>query len=87
MDQRPRRTYTKVHIRRECILESGFEALHRADSHVLKGRLFISFVDKFGSEEAGQDGGGLLREFLEEVNFLSLVLQHHNLDSMLLIPK
>ena len=30
----------------------------------LKGRIQVSFVDQFGLDEAGIDGGGLFKEFM-----------------------
>ncbi|KAI8973336.1 hypothetical protein BDF20DRAFT_792920, partial [Mycotypha africana] len=51
-------------VRRDHIFEDGFNALHNLSPEILKGRIAISFVDEFGLEEAGIDGGGVFKEFL-----------------------
>ncbi|KAJ7649720.1 HECT-domain-containing protein [Roridomyces roridus] len=50
----------QVTVRRENIAQDGFDRLRDAD---LKGRIGITFIDKFGEEEAGIDGGGVFKEF------------------------
>ncbi|KAG1456477.1 hypothetical protein G6F46_003782 [Rhizopus delemar] len=50
-------------IRRNHIFEDGFNAFHKLES-ALKDKVAISFVDEFGLEEAGIDGGGVFKEFL-----------------------
>lgn len=50
-------------IRRDHIFEDGFNAFHKLDTG-LKDKVAISFVDEFGLEEAGIDGGGVFKEFL-----------------------
>ncbi|TFK46201.1 HECT-domain-containing protein [Heliocybe sulcata] len=52
---------TKVVVRRERIAEDGFDKLGEAD---LRKPIEIVFVDQFGQEEAGIDGGGVFKEFL-----------------------
>ncbi|KAJ7148938.1 HECT-domain-containing protein [Mycena crocata] len=49
-----------ITVRRETIAQDGFDRLRDAD---LKGRIGITFIDKFGEEEAGIDGGGVFKEF------------------------
>ncbi|KAJ7067265.1 HECT-domain-containing protein [Mycena amicta] len=50
----------QISVRREHISQDGFDKLRDAD---LKGRIGIQFIDKFGEEEAGIDGGGVFKEF------------------------
>ncbi|KAJ6561884.1 hypothetical protein B0H19DRAFT_1026705 [Mycena capillaripes] len=50
----------QITVRRENIAQDGFDRLRDAD---LKGRIGITFIDKFGEEEAGIDGGGVFKEF------------------------
>lgn len=45
-------------------MQDGFEGLHRMRDE-LKGRVRIAFVDAFGTHEAGVDGGGLFKDFME----------------------
>ncbi|KAI0647654.1 HECT-domain-containing protein [Trametes meyenii] len=52
---------TRVTIRRTSVAQDGFDRLGEAD---LKAPIAITFVDQFGNEEAGIDGGGVFKEFL-----------------------
>ncbi|KAI0632541.1 HECT-domain-containing protein [Trametes polyzona] len=52
---------TRVTIRRTSIAQDGFDRLSDVD---LKAPIAITFVDQFGNEEAGIDGGGVFKEFL-----------------------
>ncbi|KAF9431813.1 hypothetical protein BGZ76_011669 [Entomortierella beljakovae] len=56
-------------VRRGYVFEDGYEQLNNIGSR-LKGRISISFIDQYGIQEAGIDGGGVFKEFLT-----SLVLQ------------
>ncbi|KAF7289578.1 HECT-domain-containing protein [Mycena chlorophos] len=49
-----------ITVRRDHIAQDGFDRLREAD---LKGRIGITFIDQFGEEEAGIDGGGVFKEF------------------------
>lgn len=53
----------KATIRRNFVFEDGFAQLNRLGSR-LKNRVAITFIDEFGLEEAGIDGGGVFKEFL-----------------------
>ncbi|DBB12911.1 TPA: hypothetical protein ACH3X3_005665 [Trebouxia sp. C0006] len=53
-----------VTIHRTTLLQDGFEQLNKLAER-LKSRLQIRFVDQHGLEEAGIDGGGLFKEFME----------------------
>ncbi|KAJ7168585.1 HECT-domain-containing protein [Mycena filopes] len=50
----------QITVRRESIAQDGFDRLRDAN---LRGRIGITFIDKFGEEEAGIDGGGVFKEF------------------------
>ena len=56
-----------AHVRRLLLLEDGFEALGNLKGADLKGRLRVEFVDEHGMVEAGVDGGGLFKDFIEEL--------------------
>ena len=58
---------TRVHVRRDNLVHDAFSELYTHDPHVLKGSLKIEFVDEFGLQEAGIDGGGLLKDFIESL--------------------
>ncbi|GAA5813710.1 hypothetical protein MFLAVUS_007197 [Mucor flavus] len=53
-------------VRRNHMFEDGFASLHTLGVE-LKNKVAISFVDEFGLEEAGIDGGGVFKEFLTGV--------------------
>ncbi|KAI9334179.1 hypothetical protein BD770DRAFT_402519 [Pilaira anomala] len=50
-------------VRRDHMFEDGFASLSTLGVE-LKNKVAISFVDEFGLEEAGIDGGGVFKEFL-----------------------
>ncbi|EKM53845.1 uncharacterized protein PHACADRAFT_260396 [Phanerochaete carnosa HHB-10118-sp] len=54
----------RVTVRRGNIAQDGFNRLGDVD---LKGPIAITFIDQFGQEEAGIDGGGVFKEFLTEL--------------------
>jgi ubiquitin-protein ligase E3 C len=56
-----------VSVRRGRVLADAFAALGSAPPEELRGRLRVAFVAEGGWEEAGVDGGGLFKEFLEEL--------------------
>ncbi|KAF8065407.1 HECT-domain-containing protein [Lyophyllum atratum] len=58
MFQRPSRT--RVQVRRGNVAQDGFDRLAEAD---LKAPIEIAFIDQWGAEEAGIDGGGVFKEF------------------------
>ncbi|KAI8346171.1 hypothetical protein BD560DRAFT_450527 [Blakeslea trispora] len=51
-------------VRRDHMFQDGYNSLSRLGADELKGKVAISFVDEFGLEEAGIDGGGVFKEFL-----------------------
>jgi hypothetical protein len=69
-----------VTIRREKLLSDGFAQLNRLGDG-LKGRVRIQFVNEHGIEEAGVDGGGLFKDFLE--NLVKEVKDHWKSDANL----
>jgi hypothetical protein len=57
-----------VTVRRGKVLNDAFDALGQHKRNVdVKKRIRISFVNEFGEQEAGIDGGGVFKEFLESV--------------------
>ncbi|GIL88261.1 hypothetical protein Vretimale_14138 [Volvox reticuliferus] len=55
-----------VHIRRDRLLFDGFDNLNSLGDR-LRGRVRITFIDAHGVPEAGVDGGGLFKDFMEEL--------------------
>ena len=54
-------------IRRECLFEDGFQAFQAISKTSLKSRLRVFYIDEFGMEEKGVDGGGIFKEFLNDI--------------------
>ncbi len=52
-----------VKVRRTNLYEDAYAKLNPLKGD-MKGRIQISFVDQFGMDEAGIDGGGLFKEFM-----------------------
>jgi ubiquitin-protein ligase E3 C len=53
----------KATIRRNHLAEDGYRYLNDLGPS-LKEKIRIEFIDQFGEPEAGIDGGGLFKEFL-----------------------
>ena len=64
----------KATIHRQRLAEDGFDQLGDAGPN-LKRRIRITFIDQWGNEEMGIDGGGLFKEF-----FTSLTKEVFNTD-------
>jgi hypothetical protein len=56
-----------VTCRRDQLLEDSFSQLNAMGPDRLKGRLRIAYVNEAGLAEAGIDGGGLFKDFMEEL--------------------
>ncbi|KAF5304497.1 hypothetical protein FQA39_LY09693 [Lamprigera yunnana] len=54
-------------IRRTHLYEDSFDKLSYANEVDLRHRIRIQFINNAGLEEAGIDGGGIFKEFLNEV--------------------
>lgn len=50
-------------VRRGQIAKDGYDSLNALGPN-LKRRVRITFIDQFGNEESGIDGGGVFKEFL-----------------------
>lgn len=54
-------------IRRDHVFEDSLKLMSDLPSMDLKNRLRISFIDALGQPEAGIDGGGLFKDFIENL--------------------
>lgn len=54
-------------IRRDHVFEDSLQLMSDLPSMDLKNRLRISFIDALGQPEAGIDGGGLFKDFIENL--------------------
>nr|CAG8539342.1 680_t:CDS:10 [Entrophospora candida]CAG8546331.1 11073_t:CDS:10 [Entrophospora candida] len=72
-DLRRRHNYfgrTFVTIHRTNVFEDGFKQLNDLGPN-LKKPIAIKFIDEFGIQEAGIDGGGLFKEFLTSITHIA----------------
>lgn len=56
-----------VDIDRNDIVNCAYSEINRLNSDELKGRLKVQFISKQGYTEAGIDGGGLFKEFMDDL--------------------
>lgn len=54
-------------FRRDQLLDDSYSQLKAMNADRLKGRLRIAYVNEAGLSEAGIDGGGLFKDFMEEL--------------------
>ncbi|KAK1317157.1 E3 ubiquitin-protein ligase UPL6 [Acorus calamus] len=54
-------------IRRDRIFEDAFSQLGALSEEDLRETIRISFINEFGEEEAGIDGGGIFKDFMENI--------------------
>jgi ubiquitin-protein ligase E3 C len=59
--------HSEINRRRDQLLEDSFSQLNAMGPERLKGRLRIAYVNEAGLAEAGIDGGGLFKDFMEEL--------------------
>lgn len=59
--------YTAIRVRRGHLLEDGVNALSSKLTETLGGIIRVQFVNQQGLEEAGVDGGGLFKDFLNDL--------------------
>lgn len=67
---------TRFKIRRGQILEDAFNQLNTLSEEELRGLIRISFVNEFGVEEAGIDGGGIFKDFMENISRAAFDVQY-----------
>ncbi|XP_074590018.1 E3 ubiquitin-protein ligase UPL6 [Curcuma longa] len=72
----PALTRLRFKIRRNRILEDAFNQLSSLSEDDLRGPIRISFVNEFGVEEAGIDGGGIFKDFMENIIQASFDVQY-----------
>jgi len=56
----------QARVRRATLVQDAFQALNNAGKKI-KMRIQVSFVSEQGTEEAGIDGGGLFKEFMDNL--------------------
>ncbi|KAL7104754.1 hypothetical protein ACP275_07G002200 [Erythranthe tilingii] len=69
-------TRHRFKIRRDHILEDAFSQLNALAEEDLRGMIRITFVNEFGVEEAGIDGGGIFKDFMENITRAAFDIQY-----------
>ncbi|XP_051127667.1 E3 ubiquitin-protein ligase UPL6 isoform X2 [Andrographis paniculata] len=69
-------TRNRFKIRRDHILEDSFSQLNALAEEDLRGVIRITFVNEFGVEEAGIDGGGIFKDFMENITRAAFDIQY-----------
>jgi ubiquitin-protein ligase E3 C len=67
---------TRFRIRRDHILEDAFNQLSTLSEANLQGLIRVTFVNEFGVEEAGIDGGGIFKDFMENITRAAFDVQY-----------
>ncbi|GAB2265588.1 E3 ubiquitin-protein ligase upl6 [Dionaea muscipula] len=66
----------RFRIRRDHILEDAFNQLNALSDEDLQGVMRVTFINEFGVEEAGVDGGGIFKDFMENINRAAFDIQY-----------
>ncbi|KAG6553003.1 hypothetical protein Mapa_005340 [Marchantia paleacea] len=66
----------RVRIRRDRIIEDAFAQLNPLAEEALRGTIRVTFVNELGVEEAGVDGGGIFKDFMENITKAAFDIQY-----------
>uniref|UniRef100_A0A7N0UI14 HECT-type E3 ubiquitin transferase n=1 Tax=Kalanchoe fedtschenkoi TaxID=63787 RepID=A0A7N0UI14_KALFE len=66
----------RFRIRRNQILEDGYNQLSSLTEDDLRGPMRVSYVNELGVEEAGIDGGGIFKDFMEKITRAAFDVQY-----------
>ncbi|KAL9265466.1 E3 ubiquitin-protein ligase UPL6-like protein [Drosera capensis] len=66
----------RFRIRRDHILEDAFNQLNALSDEDLRGVMRVTFINEFGVEEAGIDGGGIFKDFMENITRSAFDIQY-----------
>ncbi|KAK6913647.1 HECT domain [Dillenia turbinata] len=69
-------TRNRFRIRRDHTLEDAFNQLSTLSEDDLRGLIRVTFVNEFGVEEAGIDGGGIFKDFMENITRAAFDVQY-----------
>ncbi|CAL8991067.1 unnamed protein product [Prunus brigantina] len=66
----------RFRIRRDRILEDAYNQMSALSEDDLRGPIRVTFVNEFGVEEAGIDGGGIFKDFMENITRAAFDVQY-----------
>ncbi|CAL0334474.1 unnamed protein product [Lupinus luteus] len=69
-------TRNRFRIRRDHILEDAYNQMSRLSEDDLRGLIRVTFFNEFGVEEAGIDGGGIFKDFMENITRAAFDVQY-----------
>ncbi|MBA0830964.1 hypothetical protein Goarm_015457, partial [Gossypium armourianum] len=69
-------TRNRFRIRRDHILEDAYNQMSALSEEDLRGLIRVTFVNEFGVEEAGIDGGGIFKDFMENITRAAFDVQY-----------
>ncbi|XP_057430179.1 E3 ubiquitin-protein ligase UPL6 [Lotus japonicus] len=69
-------TRNRFRIRRDHILEDAYNQMSQLSEDDLRGLIRVTFVNEFGVEEAGIDGGGIFKDFMENITRAAFDVQY-----------
>ncbi|KAK7246229.1 hypothetical protein RIF29_41089 [Crotalaria pallida] len=69
-------TRNRFRIRRDHILEDAYNQMSQLSEDDLRGVIRVTFVNEFGVEEAGIDGGGIFKDFMENITRAAFDVQY-----------
>ncbi|XP_048321213.2 E3 ubiquitin-protein ligase UPL6 [Ziziphus jujuba] len=69
-------TRNRFRIRRDRILEDAYNQMSALSEEDLRGPIRVTFVNEFGVEEAGIDGGGIFKDFMENITRAAFDVQY-----------
>ncbi|WCJ23245.1 E3 ubiquitin-protein ligase UPL6 [Euphorbia peplus] len=69
-------TRNRFRIRRDHILEDAYNQMSALSEDDLRGLIRVTFVNEFGVEEAGIDGGGIFKDFMENITRAAFDVQY-----------
>ncbi|KAH9766335.1 E3 ubiquitin-protein ligase UPL6 [Citrus sinensis] len=69
-------TRSRFRIRRDHILEDAYSQMSTMSEEDLRGAIRVTFVNELGVEEAGIDGGGIFKDFMENITRAAFDVQY-----------
>ncbi|GLJ07012.1 hypothetical protein SUGI_0055420 [Cryptomeria japonica] len=66
----------RIRIRRDRAVEDAFNQLNGLTEVELRGMVRVTFVNEFGVEEPGVDGGGIFKDFMENITKTAFDIQY-----------
>lgn len=66
----------RIRIRRNRAVEDAFTELNGLTGEELRGMIRVIFVNEFGVEEPGVDGGGIFKDFMENITKTAFDIQY-----------